>query len=172
MRLVDAAKDWQDRLQSTLPGYRERIVSIYLKDNEGGLNLDMKSDVIQNLIDYGDRAGGLTTGVSVKPEDQQIFDFDEHRWRRFLVAFAAAEEILDQAARSWAPSGAGTRDFIQRYMDVAKSYHGDPAWRASVFERFDGLMTHVSGWKGERLADAKGAAIPRPRTRVRLSPKY
>ncbi len=41
MRLIDSAKDWQDNLQSTLPGYRERIVHIVLKSDEGGLNLAM-----------------------------------------------------------------------------------------------------------------------------------
>ena len=41
MRLINSAKDWQDNLQSILPGYRERIVHIGLKPDEGGLNLTM-----------------------------------------------------------------------------------------------------------------------------------
>ena len=88
MVLVNAAKDWQDRLQSTLPGYRERIACVYLKDEEGGLNLTMPSVLIDQLVAYGDRAGGLMTGAALMVGDEAPFDFDEHRWRRYLVAFA------------------------------------------------------------------------------------
>jgi len=174
-RLVDAAKDWQDRLQSTLPGYRERIVSIYLKDNEGGLNLDMPAPIIESLVGLGDRAGALATGASLDPADEHVFDFDEHRWRRFLVAFAAAEDVLMKAAWSWKASGCGTRDFIARYKDAARSFRGETpdehAWREQVFQRFDGLMAHVDAWP-DALAEAKDAQVPQPRTRVRLSPTY
>jgi predicted acylesterase/phospholipase RssA len=57
MRLVYSAKDWQDNLQSTLPGYRERIVHIVLKPDEGGLNLTMSPQTVQKLADYGKEAG-------------------------------------------------------------------------------------------------------------------
>ena len=86
MGLVNAAKDWQDRLQSTLPGYRERIASVYLTEDEGGLNLDMKPDVIKKLVGYGE-GGTLATGVSLDPAvDEEPFDFDEHRWRRVSLS--------------------------------------------------------------------------------------
>ena len=175
MGLVNAAKDWQDRLQSTLPGYRERIVSVYLTGDEGGLNLDMKPDVIKKLVDYGDRAGALATGVSLDPAvDEEPFDFDEHRWRRFLVAFAAAENILVEAEKSWRAS---TRGFVEGYKDLDHSYRGldkpdAKAWRNGVVERFDGLMNHVSGWQGKKLSEAPAATIPRPKTHVKLSPEY
>ena len=35
MRLLMSAKDWQDNLQSTLPGYRERIAHVVLKSEQG-----------------------------------------------------------------------------------------------------------------------------------------
>jgi predicted acylesterase/phospholipase RssA len=49
MRLLTSAKDWQDNLQSTLPGYRERIAHVVLKPDEGGLNLAMSEATIRKL---------------------------------------------------------------------------------------------------------------------------
>ena len=48
-RLIDAAKDWQDNLQSTLAGYRDRIVHVYLKPDEGGLNIFMPAELVRLL---------------------------------------------------------------------------------------------------------------------------
>jgi len=53
MRLLMSAKDWQDNLQSTLPGYRERIAHVVLKPEEGGLNLTMDEATIRKLVNYG-----------------------------------------------------------------------------------------------------------------------
>src|SRR6185437_7129369 len=86
MRLVYSAKDWQDNLQSILPGYRERIVHVVLKPDEGGLNLTMDEETIAKLVDYGKRAGTLL---------RDDFNLEEHRWRRFLVSMARMEETLD-----------------------------------------------------------------------------
>lgn len=173
MSLIYAAKDWQDRLQSTLPGYRERIADVYLKANEGGLNLTMTPEQIQGLVDLGERAGGLLNGVPLSPDDEQPFDLDDHRWRRFLVAFARLEDTLQQTAASWYSAGAPTRDFIKTYMTHPKSYTASPLqWRSEVFDRFDQLMNLVNGWNGVSLRDAgkDKSYIPRPQTTMRITP--
>src|SRR5262249_27993119 len=118
MALVNAAKDWQDRLQSTLPGYRERIVSVYLTDKEGGLNLNMPQERIKFLTELGRRAGSLFVGAPRTPEDKDVFDFDDHRWRRYLVAFGRIEEAMESAARAWGDKNEQTSfaAFIARHM--------------------------------------------------------
>jgi hypothetical protein len=55
--IIFSAKDWQDNLQSAQQGYRERIVHVALKPDEGGLNLDMPSTTIGLLSKYGADAG-------------------------------------------------------------------------------------------------------------------
>lgn len=169
--LVSAAKDWQDRLQSTLPGYRERIASIYLKNDEGGLNLDMDPAKIANLVEFGDRAGALMTGTSLSPDDKQTFDFEDHKWRRFLVAFARLEETLQQTASSWYDSGQPMKEFVETYMADPRSYRtSTPEWRRSVFERFDSVMAVAQKWNGTALRDANPDNIPKPRTAMRITP--
>ena len=171
MSLINAAKDWQDRLQSTLPGYRERIASIYLKDDEGGYNLNMTSEKVADLVSYGDRAGALTTGTSLRPVDQQPFDFEDHRWRRFLVAFARLEETLQQSATSWYDSADPTKNFITTYLDEPSSYSASPLeWRHAVVERFDEIMAVARKWNGIALRDVNARYIPKPKTTMRITP--
>jgi hypothetical protein len=170
--LVNAAKDWQDRLQSTLPGYRERIANIYLKGDEGGINLNMSATQIDRLVNLGERGAALMVGRPLDPSDESPFEFDEHRWRRYLVAFARLEEALEHAQQSWSgPTHFG--DFIKSYRP--SSYHSpNPQWvrwRGEVFSRFDTIMSLVGGWGGKSLRLASEGQIPRPPSDLRITPK-
>ncbi len=176
MSIIGAAKDWQDTLQSALPGYRERIVHAYLKDTEGGLNLNMPEPTIKLLVDLGDRAGSLLGGRDPDPankDDKKPFDFDDHRWRRFLIAFARLEETLEGTSVRWGASGSGAfGDFIKDKIVAPPSYQGPtPAWRTEVFDRFDALMRHVASWQGKPLRSDPRGRIPKPATDMRITPK-
>jgi predicted acylesterase/phospholipase RssA len=83
--VIGTAKDWQDTLQSRLPGYRERTVQILLKDAEGGLNLNMDEALIKRLSAYGGEAAATLIGR---------FNFDEHRRLRATVTMPKVEDIL------------------------------------------------------------------------------
>lgn len=103
MALFNSAKDWQDSLQSILPGYRERIVTINLTDKEGGMNLDMAAEKIRFLTGLGKEAG-----LEIVSE----FNPDEHRWRRYLVELNALDEMLRGFAKAWdMPGHAGQMSF-------------------------------------------------------------
>ena len=174
MALLDAAKDWQDRLQTALPGYRERVVHVYLSPDEGGLNLTMPSEKISELADLGKRAGTLLAGqpAADHPEDRDPFDVDDHRWRRYLSAYAAIEEALEITGTAW-----GTPDqqdsfarFIQTYMQNPRSYKKSPeAWRQEIFDRMNNLMLNTSEWRTRPLRHEKGA-IPPAKARLTIAP--
>ena len=167
--LVNAAKDWQDRLQSVLPGYRERIASIYLKGEEGGINLNMSAKQIDGLVNFGERCATLMAGESLDPSDESPFEFNEHRWRRYLIAFARVEEALENAQQIWS----GTthfRDFVGTYEPI--SYHSPKSWRNEAFSRFDAIMSLVAGWGGKSLRSVdNGRNIPRPESALRITPR-
>ena len=117
MRLLMSAKDWQDNLQSTLPGYRERIAHVVLKPEQGGLNLAMSEATIRKLVNYGEQAGTTL---------RDKFDLDAHRWRRFLVAMARMEETLDEVAKAYEGVPGGPEafgDFLGRYSGETASYN-------------------------------------------------
>ncbi|MGD9659367.1 MAG: hypothetical protein AB7U61_17295 [Methylocystis sp.] len=160
LRLVDSAKDWQDNLQSVLPGYRERIAHIGLKGEEGGLNIAMDAPTVHRLADLGRQAG----------ERLEEFDLDAHRWRRFLVAMARMEQTLDEVAQSYdGVKGAEPfRDFLDRYPDLAAEYKQTPAEVAEMLKRGAQLAKLGEEWRNEpRIRDGK---IPRPRTALRITP--
>lgn len=166
MALIDSAKGWQDNLQSTLPGYRERIVHIALDDSrEGGLNLTMDKHTIDTLVDRGGEAAKeILTG----------FNFDEHRWRRFLVAARRLEESLDQMAEVYQPQqGVPFRRFVETYRDKADiRYQPDEAWLREALDRFDLLMAAARKWKSPALFTEPGVKIPRPDSDLRITARY
>lgn len=173
--LLDAAKDWQDNLQAEMIGNRERIAHVYLKDEEGGLNLTMPAERIHDMVALGERAGTLLVGdAPLRPEDMFPFDFDEHRWRRFLVAYAAIEEALTVAADDWGSVGqAGSfAAFIDSYKNNPESYgRSSMKWRQEAFDRMDELMVLGRKWQAQPLRHTTGAT-PRPQPRLKITPRF
>jgi predicted acylesterase/phospholipase RssA len=162
MRLVFSAKDWQDNLQSTLPGYRERIVHVVLKPDEGGLNLAMTPETIKKLVAYGEQAG-------TKLRDE--FDLDAHRWRRFLVAMARMEETLDEVAQAYEHVPGKFGDFLNVYSPHPASYKDNEPMRvAEMLKRGAELAAIGAKWRAEPTV--RGGDIPRPITNLRITPKY
>ena len=164
MRLLMSAKDWQDNLQSLLPGYRERIVHVVLKPDEGGLNLAMDQATINKLVGYGKLAGDTLCND---------FDMDEHRWRRFLVAMARMEETLDDVANAYAgvPVAPETfRDFLSRYSGAPAHYKQLPPVLAAMLAR--GAELDASGLAWRAKPTVRDGDIPHPPTHLRITPKY
>lgn len=55
--IFGVAKEWNHESLSHLPGFRDRIALVRLKDEEGGLNLNMSDDLISRLSYFGEQAG-------------------------------------------------------------------------------------------------------------------
>jgi hypothetical protein len=162
MRLINSAKDWQDNLQSTLPGYRERIAHIALKSDEGGLNLTMSDATITKVAGYGQTAGD---------ELRTQFNFDEHRWRRFLVAMARMEETLDEVATAYAGTGVPEpfAAFLQRYAANPEHYRQKSEVLSVMLARGNELAEVGTDWRTEPTI--REGHIPQPETNFRISPK-
>ena len=163
MRLLMSAKDWQDNLQSTLPGYRERIAHVVLKPEEGGLNLTMDEATIRKLVNYGERAGETLCDE---------FDLDGHRWRRFLVALARMEETLDEVAKAYEGVPGGPEafgDFLKRYSGETASYRQDATRLAEMLKRGAELAASGAAWRAKPTI--REGNIPKPATNLRITPK-
>jgi predicted acylesterase/phospholipase RssA len=174
MRLVYSAKDWQDNLQSTLPGYRERIVHVVLKPDQGDLNLTMSQATIEQLVKYGEDAGTML---------RDDFDLDEHRWRRFLVSMARMEETLDEVAAAYAQVPGQFGDFLDDYVRDQAPYYQPPSGKAhppysqdtkarvdEMLKRAAELVDLGTTWKAQPTI--RGGKIPKPATHLRITPKY
>jgi hypothetical protein len=164
-RLIAAAKDWQDNLQSTLPGYRDRIVHVGLKSDEGGLNITMPPELVSTLGSYGAQAG-----VDMRDE----FDLDEHRWRRFLVAMDRMDHTLDEIAAAYTGQGG-----IESFAAFLNRYPNPPnpvSYKDAARDHLETLKTRVADlaelsrrWEAQlQIPDAE---LPHPKTDLRITPR-
>lgn len=90
--VVDTMQNWPDTMQAAAPGFRDRIVVVYLPADEGGLNLKMSSRQIESLAARGRRAG-----EKVLTE----FDFPAHRWSRFRIVMNGLTVALERIRLSF-----------------------------------------------------------------------
>ena len=88
-QILNAARNWRDSLQAELPGYRDRICQIRLTGEQGGLNLNMPTDVVQRLIERGAEAGAEVTNPA-------SFDWNKHRITRFQTMMQMLQQSLGQ----------------------------------------------------------------------------
>jgi len=122
--ILNTAKDWQDTLQSLLPGYSERIVSIALDpDKEGGLNLDMDRQTIVDLSRYGEDAGNILA---------KDFDFDEHRYRRAISTLPTLSESIIGLSNTF--KSGNYADVLSGHNPIA--YPNNDDWRENPLLKF------------------------------------
>lgn len=152
--VLGAAKDWQDELQSTMPGQRSRVVRVQLDANEGGLNLNMPKARSLRLMEYGSQAGEL----------MKSFDFDRHRYARALVAYPALERLMREFEVEWREFG----PWFSSYGNEAGDYKEVKAPElAKIKARLDALAAFTPTFS-PGLTRAK--RFPRKPGRLRIRP--
>ena len=155
--ILGTMQTWQDDLQSTLPGYRERIVHVALDGDEGGLNLDMDPGKIDDLTRYGAAAG-----IYLRDD----FDWAAHRWTRALAATRELADALDGIDR--AAPGVGSPEAFVAARDVARRpYAQSQGWQRDAVELLEAWAT--AGTDASAVLD--GGRFPRPRPRLRFAPR-
>ena len=164
MAMFDSAKDWQDSLQSVLTGYRERIVTVALKPDEGGINLEMPASVIGLLTNLGEQAGKTVL---------EEFDLKEHRWRRFLTELPLIEDLLIDYARHWdaAEPGPGDLSYPDLLADAAnrRAYALKEAnQRQALLMRAERLAALGRALSADPMSAGLAGALPLRRARLRV----
>jgi hypothetical protein len=174
MAILNTAKDWQDRRLGALSGYRERIVHIFLEPKEGGLNLAMESVTIDALSAYGDRAGALMVGQPVQDADIAAFDFTDHQWRRFLVAYYQIEQLLEAMRDKWgdpADSGSFAASIRSQLADPPSYKASTPEWRQEIWDRINRLMASSKVIFEPPMRDPQDGRIPSHKARMQIVPE-
>jgi predicted acylesterase/phospholipase RssA len=80
--MLNTMQNWRDNAQSQLPGYRDRIVTVFRAPDEGGLNLGMSAEIIERLALRGAAAGRILVDAFGDPGTGNRWN--AHRWTRFL----------------------------------------------------------------------------------------
>jgi predicted acylesterase/phospholipase RssA len=178
--IVDTARTWVDAAQLSMPGYRDRIVTVFHDHTEGGMNLNMEEHTVLALSTRG--AGAATRLVDRFAGDQPgvvpAAGWDNHRWLRFRAATAAFSDTLVSFKGGFEATPPGTtpyRDWVgvdEHGVEGAAtlpSYPLTQARRHAVNHRTQRLLQTSGDWQSEP-ADAFTEGAPEPRATMRLVP--
>jgi len=162
----DTMQNWRDNMESRMPGYRNRIVHISQRDDEGGLNLDMGADEIARLSERGRRAGS-------KLNDE--FNWNNHAWVRYRSYLAALEVNLDQFANALldpAPQDQAVWATIRGRSDAPEppSYPWGSSRQAAFALDMNQALVDLAASAGP-ARQTVSAGAPKPEPELRLTPK-
>ena len=106
--------------------YREQMIQIRLRDEEGGLNLNMPLATIMRHIKKGEQAGRLVGK----------FDFERYRWTRFLTLMAQLEQNIEQM------------EVILQDPELAQRLRTQTATHSQyLYDRVDDLRRLIGSWQ-------------------------
>ncbi len=179
LSIVETARTWVDEGQQFIPGYRDRIVTIFTSPHEGGMNLNMTEKSVLSLSERGRGAAQrlVTTFAGDKPGRVPTEGWDNHRWIRFRTLMAALSEMLVSLRAGFESHPPGTtpyREWVGVIDDCdadgpLPSYPVEGDRRAAVNKRTQGLVETAQRWQDE-TGDAFTHEAPEPRPKMRLVP--
>ena len=167
--ILDTMQNWRDNLQAGAPGFRERIVSVKLCADEGGMNLDMPQKRIEDLSARGQLAGQLLTG----------FDFPQHAFTRFRAALCALEDYIAEIDRTMnqpvLPQDAPGLGYIRGTSAAPPAHY---KWQhkniaARSVKALDEICALSQAWK-DALTEEDGfcAGAPQPKGTMEIRPGF
>ena len=166
--IVFSAKDWNDKTTMRMPGVRDRVVHIFLKADEGGLDLKLTACKIMQLArDYGQPAGRALVDkfLDPSPGNPPSRAWNEHRWVRFnsfLVGLRERIEALKAAAEFVGHSKPLSRQILEARTMPPLWEKNDPAREKPLSKpEADDLEKLLAALKELELKFAQ-AEIPQP----------
>jgi predicted acylesterase/phospholipase RssA len=165
-RIVDTMQNWRDNIQLKVPGYRDRIAQIHLRDEEGGINLTMPPKVIAALSERGAYAARvLAERFSDHPRPGTILTWDNHCWVRLRSMMSLLEQHVARIERAYAQRE-GARTYAQISERPPSYRFPDPAAARAMLAELDEM---AAAWA--RTPGALSAGAPRPAPELRIMPR-
>ena len=127
--IINAMQNWNDNTLRRLPGFRDRVVRVRLKEGEGGMNLDMNPCKIKELAERGERAADVLIKhfANNSSKEWQASGWDEHRFVRFnnlLRMMKARTPNLSKALSDNPTYTPSLKDLLKSFCD-AKDDNGN-----------------------------------------------
>lgn len=91
--IFESAQTWHDNAFLRMPGFRDRVIEIWLNDEEGGLNLEMEEETIKRLINRGREAGRKLVKRYASDSTEKL-SWSDHRWVRFRSGMPGLIETI------------------------------------------------------------------------------
>jgi len=139
-------QNWNDNVQAKLPGFRDRIVTVALRPDEGGLNLDMDPKTIEALESRGVAAGRAVAQRFAVPSDltnrSTEPSWESHRWSRLRTDLGMLKEYLGRFSTAYLSPV--EPDVTYRSMIVASNPDSIPRRLYRIIGD-DAVREHVAG---------------------------
>src|SRR5262249_54327106 len=94
--IVKTMQNWRDNLQRAAPGFRDRVVTIRHKPEEGGFNLDMEKGALDTMASSGELAADTLVAAFGDPPSLREDHLTRHRWVRVRSLLAVLQGELRQ----------------------------------------------------------------------------
>jgi predicted acylesterase/phospholipase RssA len=156
--LFSSAQNWHDNSFLRLPSFRDRIVEIWLKEDEGGLNLAMPEETIKRLIDRGNQAGIKLRDRFVKTPSNEALSWDGHRWARLRSGLSGLSVFLRQFSHNVEHPMQGDRklDEFLSGQDVPPAYKFEsPQQLADAKSAIDELLIYLKNIESMQVCEGK-----------------
>lgn len=167
--IISTMQNWNDDEQSMLPGFRDRIATVALHDNEGGLNLQMQSETLEGLKTRGSLAGQMLRDRFEAPSDlegpDKAMNWENHRWLRFRTTMAAASQYL----RYWNNGYVAPVDGDVTFAELESADHGLPTHSYAIapdaragYAQDTGVVAQTAAALAKDAALEEGCPKPTP----------
>ena len=171
LAIKNTMQNWRDNMLLHLPGQRDRIGHVLLRDDEGGLNLTMDAETIRRVAGKGrEAAEDLRARFGDAPAPGVTLTWRNHRWVRFRSFTAALEDALESCIAAW-DDEALTPSYEELLASGRlPSYRLSTAERARMHEAARAFFAHVrENFAGAPFRTPRRA--PRPRPVLRAMPR-
>jgi predicted acylesterase/phospholipase RssA len=168
--LLTTMQNWRDRLQLSMPGFRDRIVHISHSADEGGLNLDMPAATIEAMAASGAQAATLLANAFARRQAPDTPNaWDNHlriRARSFVALMHGYLETISAALQRQEPPS-----FDDVLLDTSPPSYpfNDPDAPVQAVNLLHGLETLATELKESNI-DLRADA-PRPSPELRVVPR-
>jgi hypothetical protein len=156
-------QNWRDEILFPYPGYRDRIVQISQRTNEGGLNLDMPDSSITALAGAGEMAADRLIARFHPAGQQSGAGWSNHRSVR-LGTFLGT---MQPGASALGPS-LGTGAWTSLVTSI-KDY--GPAERTLATQFLQGLGQLAALGQGQSPALSLVSGALKPVAQIRVTPR-
>ncbi len=165
--IINTMQNWRDNLQASAPGFRDRIVSVSLCADEGGLNLAMPEGLIRDLSGRGSEAARLLL---------KDFDFPQHLFTRFRISICAIQDVLKSLQTSYnarfAQNAAGWAYINGERVPPHYAWDHENI-RERAPEALKALLELLAFWESSlREKDGFCTGAPRPNTKLHAIPDF
>lgn len=174
--IINTMQNWQDNLQAGAPGFRDRIVTVALCPDEGGLNLNMAPALIAALSARGTQAASLLVDPPVPGSSQRSFDFSQHIFTRFRITLCALQDYLQELDMSYGsplPQDSQGWSYIKGTNIPPHYKWAHPNIRDKAAQALVELQDLIQAWEQElKEQDGFCTDAPRPKGVLQTRPEF